>query len=98
MDKRGSEPFGTIRLSVENRENHYELTEESAQELKMAIRMAAEKARERRNILNQIPAEAEYPRVPLYRRRDLIAVLSLSIALLVTILFAFAGEGCFMAF
>lgn len=89
MDKRGSEPSRTIRLSIENRDNSYGLTEESAQELKMAIRMAAKKARERRNILNQIPTKAEYPRVPLYRRRDLVAVLSLSIVLLVTVMFNF---------
>ncbi|MGE5445555.1 MAG: response regulator [Ignavibacteriales bacterium] len=92
MEKRKPEPFGTIRFSIENRENSYELTEESAQELKMAIRMAARKLKGRKNIPHQIPTEAGYLKVPLYRRRYSIALLGLSIILFVIVLFTFTNE------
>jgi hypothetical protein len=96
MEKRGSEPFGTVRLSIENRENSYELTEESAQELKMAIRMAAKKIKEGKSIPHQISNEAGHSKSPLYRslyrRQYSIALLGVSIVLFVVVLFTLTNE------
>jgi hypothetical protein len=59
------------------------------QDLKMAITMAAGKVRELKTIPHQIPAQAEYLKVHLYRRRYLVALMSLSTVLLVTAIFTF---------
>jgi DNA-binding response OmpR family regulator len=89
MGERKPEQLKTIHLSIKNQENRYELTEESAQDLKMAIRMTAKRTRELRTIPNRIPVEAGYLKAHLYRRRYLVALTSISTVLLVITMFTF---------